>query len=156
MDLNDLLSTPLDSEDLDTVNCPEGNWKGELVSLTMDDEDRTDKNGNSYRFFRFICRPEEPQGDVDPDEAKAYLNAEGEDAIVSHSAFIRRKRDVKKVSNILENLGVPIKGRDLETVADEFAGGVPILMEVTHRESDDGDIFDEVASVAAANAADNV
>ena len=135
-----LLSTPMDDPSLQIPLTPVGTWAGELIKITYRDKDRdgeelTDKNGDNYAMVRLIVRPGSPQEDVDKAEAKKFLTAGGpEETVLSMSKFVRGKRDVSRLNRLLASLGVPVAGRSISAVAEEFSGGIPCLFEVEHGE----------------------
>jgi len=131
------LSTLLGSswEDVDIPEVPEGTWKGELVRIAIDDEDREDRKGRTYRMVRFSIRPREPQEDVDPNEAQAFLEADPDgETIVTRRDFIYGKRDLNRVRHMLEQIGIPLEGRNIGETIDEYDGGFEVLVEVEHEE----------------------
>lgn len=130
----------MDDPSLQIPLCPVGTWRGELVKITYSDKDRdgvprVDKNGDEFAMVRLICRPEAPTEDVDKREAKAFLEAGGPaETILSRSEFVRGKRSVSRVHQLLKSLGVPVAGRSIAAVAEEYRGGVPVHFEVSHGE----------------------
>lgn len=148
-----LLNTPMDDPSLQIPLTPVGTWSGELIKITYRDKDRDgepleDKNGDNYAMVRLIVRPSTPQEDVtDKKAVKAFLDAGGpEETVLSLSKFVRGKRDVSRLNRLLASLGVPVAGRSISAVAEEFSGGVPCLFEVEHGEYN-GEPTEEVGAI---------
>ena len=147
-----LLNVATDDPSLTVPRIPEGTWRGELKRLVVVDKDKdgndlTDKNGDAYTMVRLLCVPATPEQDVDKKSAEAFIKADGpnEVGLMSMMQFVRRKRDVLKINQILDSLGVPRKGRTLNQIAKEFKGGIPCLFEVVHRDTEDRENEDIVA-----------
>lgn len=147
-----LLSVPLDDPSLQIPLCPVGTWKGELIKITYNDKDadgepRVDKNGDQYALVRLVVRPEEPTEDVDKREAKAWLDAGGpSETVLSLTEFLRGKRSTSRIGKLLASLGVPVAGRSLRDVAEQYKGGVPCHFEVEHGEYQ-GEPTEDIAAI---------
>lgn len=152
-----LLQTPMDDPSLQIPLCPVGTWRGELVKIAYRDangegEPLVDKNGDEYAMVRLLCRPGQPTEDVDKREAKAFVEAGGpEETIVDHAVFIRGKRSVSRVHQLLTSLGVPVAGRSVAAVAEEYKGGVPVHFEVEYRQDNNGEDRETIANIYPAD-----
>lgn len=148
-----LLSTPLDDPSLDIPLCPVGTWRGELIKIAYRDEDSNgdplaDKNGDEYAMVRLVCRPETPTEDVDKKEAKAWTDAGGpEETVLSNALFVRGRRSVSRINKLLASLGVPVSGRSIKDVSEEYKGGVPCYFEVEHGEDNTGEPREQISAV---------
>lgn len=152
-----LLQTAMDDPSLQIPLCPVGTWRGELVKIAYrdtnsDGETLVDKNGDEYAMVRLLVRPEQPTEDVDKKEAKAFVEAGGpSETIISRSEFIRGKRSVARVHQLLKTLGVPVAGRSIAAVAEEYKGGVPCHFEVEIRQDNNGEDREDVAAIYPAD-----
>lgn len=129
-DLSKLLGESWDDAEL--PDTPIGQWEGELVSLYLDEENRTDKNDNEFRLARLIVVPDTPKEDVDPDEAREFIEKSEGEATVSVTFFLRGKRDTTRLKRKLEAIGIPLEGRTIEETFEEYDGGYRALVEVEH------------------------
>lgn len=147
----------MDDPSLQIPLCPVGTWRGELVKIAYRDTDSdgnplTDKNGDEYAMVRLLARPEQPTEDVDKKEAKAFVDAGGPaETIIARAEFIRGKRSVSRVYQLLKTLGVPVAGRSIDAVAEEYKGGVPCHFEVEHRTDNNGEPREDIAAIYPAD-----
>ena len=153
-DLSNLLHDTA-TDQIEDVTVPEGYWSGIIKSGKLYDKDRdggdlTDKNGDEYaRGVLFIeCR--EPVDGVDDAAADAYLEAGGpKETLVRYNAFIRGRRDVKRLSDKLTALGALTTGRSLAKILDDLKGAdIPVKVLVEHEEYND-DIQANATELAA-------
>jgi len=142
-DLSELLNDQI-ADEIEDVIVPEGYWDGsikggKIKDTNADDEPYTDKNGDEFALAFIYVQCDTPAEGVDPTEAKAYEDAGGpSETLATFRAFIRGKRDIKKVTNILQESGLPTAGKSL---TDIFAAlrkaELPVKVLIEHEEYKD-------------------
>lgn len=143
----------MDDPSLHIPLCPVGTWSGELIKIAYSDKDqdgnqRVYESGDEYFMVRLIVRPREPQEDVDKRAAKEFIAADGpNETVLSHTRFVSTKRQVSNLTRLLTSLGVPVAGRTIKALSEEYRGGVPCLFEVEHGEDRNGEPREDVSAI---------
>ncbi len=143
------------TDDIEDVTIPEGYWAGVIKSGKLYDKDSdgqalVDKNGDEYaRAVLFIeCR--EPVDGVDQAAADAYIEAGGpRETLARYNKFIRGRRDVKRLSEMLDELGALTTARSIDKILEDLKGAeIPVKVLVEHEEYND-DIQTNATELAA-------
>ena len=114
--LKDVLKTKCDDFDA-PMTIPEGKW-----AFEVEDAGATDQKGDSPARVWFVLRPYAAGDDVDQEEAEEYLDGVEDRSPVFHSINVKNREGGYYVREFLRNIGVSIKGRDLEDAVKESAG----------------------------------
>ena len=153
VDMSKLLREEIVDE-MQDAEIPEGYWKGVIKSGRVDDKDRdgeqrVDKNGDEYSLGIIYVQCDEPLEGVDTEAAERYLNGGGQDETIGrYSKFIRRRRDVMELKQMLEECGALTLNRTIETIMEELKGSdVPCRALIEHRVDERGEKRVEVTEI---------
>ena len=151
-DLSAMLDETVD--DMVDLVIPEGYWRGvikgaKLYDTGRDGEPLTDKNGDEYARAVLYVQCNEPIDGVDDGAATAYIEGNGPaETLARYNAFIRGRRDIKRLTTQLEQCGALTQGRGLKAIFAELKGAdVPVQVLVEHEEYE-GDIQTNATELA--------
>ena len=144
-DLSQLLHDEIADEFVDVI-VPQGYWNGvirggKVKDTNADDEPYTDKNGDEFALAFVYVQCDEPAEGVDPQEAELYLENDGpKETMATYRSFIRGRRDIKKLTNILSEAGLPTAGKTLVDIMKALKKAeIPVKVLVEHEEYE-GDV----------------
>lgn len=153
-DVSKLLRVAMDDPSLQIPMCPVGTWKAEVRRITFKDKDKEGEkfkrkdDDSEFAIVNMFAIVMEPQGDVDQDKAKEFIKADGpRETPIKRTYFIDGKRAIGRFYNDCHALGIPAEGMSIESLAKSYSGGAGCMVEVTHREGDDGITREEAASI---------
>jgi len=142
-DLSELLTDQI-ADEIEDVIVPEGYWNGvikggKIKDTNADDEPYTDKNGEEFALVFIYVQCDTPAEGVDPTEAQAYEDADGpSETIATYRAFIRGKKDVRKLTHMLKEAGLPTSGKSMADIIGALKKtDIPVKALVEHEEYQD-------------------
>lgn len=142
-DLSSLLHDEA-ADSLEDVMIPEGYWRGVIRAGKLYEKDSsgdplTDKNGDEYARAVLFIQADEPIDGVDGSLAEAYIEANGpKETMARYNKFIRGRRDVRRLTDTLTELGALTVGRSIDKILEELKGAeIPVKMLIEHEEYND-------------------